>query len=226
MTNLFRNSGLIFVGAACASLAISASAQTNYSSVASPTSTFYNFGNGGSGGGTEVGNQIVVTQGGPLSSFTFNYYALASSSKWTAQITFYNNDGVPFNGYNEPKTVIGQSTTFTLTAPAGNYASETLTPADFTGQINLPTEFTWTLKISGASASDSVGLNFFGAPTIGNAFNDYWVNTASGWLLETNNVAIGNNTFGAIVTVPEPTSLALAVFGGIGLLVVARRFRK
>ena len=106
-------------------------------------------------------------------------------------------------------------------------ANETVVPTDFTSTplSALPSEFTWTVAVRNAGAGDTVGLNFFGKPTTGNAFDDYWVNM-SGWQLQTNNAVPGQNVFGAEVVVPEPSALVLALFGGLGFLVMARRIRK
>jgi hypothetical protein len=70
--------------------------------------------------------------------------------------------------------------------------------------------------------STSVGLDTYGPPTIGRAFNDIWQNTGSGWQLLTTVNGVTTATFGAqisvaFVFVPEPGTLAL---GTMGLLAI------
>jgi hypothetical protein len=249
MKNLFRNSGWIFVGAACASLAIPGYAQvTAYQNFANPTPSYYSF-----AGTTAVGNEISLsTGGGSLNSFSFDYYGAASGSAWAGSsvqymVTLYANDGTLLHATDpttaQPSTVLGQTPWETLTLPSTlsggtTFAQATVAASDFTQQAlkALPGELTWTVQVQGLGAGDKAGLYFFGngttGPTIGGAttFNDYWVNTASGapgsWDIQSSSLT-SSSLYGVQLTViPEPTTLALSIFGGLGFLVMARRFRK
>lgn len=91
----------------------------------------------------------------------------------------------------------------------------------------IPTnEFTWTVQFQGMGATDSVGVDLYSPPVVGQNFNDYWQFSGGSWSLLTNSASpIG---FGAYMaaTVPEPSATAVSIIGGLCILVLARRFRR
>jgi hypothetical protein len=76
-------------------------------------------------------------------------------------------------------------------------------------------------------AGDAVGVDLYSPPIVGSevgSFGDYW-QYDGGWSLLTN--SIGPMDFGATMqATPEPSSLALSILGGLGLLIAMRRFRR
>jgi hypothetical protein len=57
--------------------------------------------------------------------------------------------------------------------------------ADFPqGGLFLPaSDLTWTVQFQGMGATDSVGVDLFSPPVVGNDYTDYWQHDASGWSL-------------------------------------------
>jgi hypothetical protein len=83
---------------------------------------------------------------------------------------------------------------------------------------------TWTIQFQGMGASDTVGVDLFSPPVVGQDYPDYWENNG-GWALMTNGVPVN---FAATMeaVVPEPSSLVLSAAGGLALLALARRLRR
>jgi hypothetical protein len=92
-------------------------------------------------------------------------------------------------------------------------------------------ELTFTVQFSGLGTGDSAGVDLYSPPVVGSTFTDYWQNngTASSphWVLLEDAtgrpIDIGQEWMGTAV--PEPSTLALSLVGGLGLLVAVRRFR-
>ena len=85
---------------------------------------------------------------------------------------------------------------------------------------------TWTVQFRGMGAGDAVGVELYSPPVVGQDYPDYWQNDGSGdWELMTNSVPMD---FAALMqaTVPEPSMLVLSIFGGLGLLIAVRGFRR
>jgi hypothetical protein len=96
-------------------------------------------------------------------------------------------------------------------------------PANFV----LPTNFTFTVTVSGMQGLDQVALPFFGlngVATVGTNQGDYWYNNSGTWQLLTN--SSGATAFGAQFLgnpTPEPSVLCLGALGMAALTVMARR---
>jgi hypothetical protein len=194
----------------------------------------------------EVGDQIKL--GGSiydrrLMYFDFEYwgwnttpFATSFAGAVEARVRFYENNGALFNGYPTPSatpffdsgwfgsgllvptgTLPGQRETVTFTAGLG---------LDFpaTGLVIPADEITWSVQFRGMTPTDSIGLDIYSPPTVGQDYPDYWQNDGLGnWTLLTNTVAMD---FGArMYGVPEPSTMVL-VLGGLGLLVSAGRMRR
>jgi hypothetical protein len=107
-----------------------------------------------------------------------------------------------------------------LLGPAGN-------TIDLNPSLVLPTNFTFTVTVSGLQGLDQVGLPFFGlngVATVGTNQGDYWYNNSGTWQLLTN--SSGTTAFGAQVLgkpTPEPSVLCLGALGMAALTVMARR---
>jgi hypothetical protein len=87
-------------------------------------------------------------------------------------------------------------------------------------------DITWTVQFEGLGATDEVGLDIYSPPVVGSRvgdFGDYWQNDGSGWTLLTNSVPM---SFGAFMETPEPSGTALALVGGVAVLITMRWFRR
>jgi hypothetical protein len=185
----------------------------------------------------QVGNEINVLGGFPhLTGFSFEYWGTNTASPTSfagsiqAEVRFYLNDGTQFNGYATPGTMFYDSGLFAVSTPTSR-STFVFDESDFYGgSIFIPggaTSFTWTVQFSGMGATDSVGLDIYGPPGVGSDFSDYWENQGSGWALKTNSLS-STMSFGSLVTadVPEPSSLALSILGGLGFFVFLGRLRR
>jgi hypothetical protein len=197
-------------------------------------------------GTSQVGDQIILaTDSGLLADrsltyFSFEYWGANSihpstfSGAIQARVEFYANDGTPTtmsSGYAPPGTSFYDSGWFSVPTPTNRATfvfTEGSLPGDFpVGGLWMPvaSNMTWTVQFRHLGAGDSMGVDIYSPPTVGQDYPDYWQNDGSGWALLTNSVPMD---FAVVMaaTVPEPSTLALSVCGGLGLLIVARRFRR
>jgi hypothetical protein len=196
-------------------------------------------------GTRQVGDQIVLgSTERYLTYFDFEYWgwntANPSSFAGTieARVQFYKNNGMPFNGYATPSDPFYDSGWFGGFGPTGPTPGYRATiyfmeGVDFpNGGLFIPVdEMTWSVQFRGMGASDTVGVDLYSPPVTGQNYPDYWENIGSeavpNWILLTNTVAMD---FGARMyanaTIPEPSSLVLALAGGLGILTLVRRLRR
>jgi hypothetical protein len=190
-------------------------------------------------GTLQVGDEIVLG-GDPnaryLTSFSFEYWGTgggfggAFSGNVQARVQFYLNDGAAFNGYATPGTSFYDSGLFYIPSTPRN--SLLFVP----GADNIPagglfmpvvSNFTWTVTFSGMGAGDHVGLDLYSPPAVGSDYPDYWQFNGGGWTLMTNSVSPTMDFASKFeATVPEPSSVALGILSGAGLLLALRRNRK
>lgn len=192
-------------------------------------------------GTLEIGDEIIL--GGPernLTSFAFEYWALnngttsGSFNGIDVRVRFYLNDGSAFNGYPSPGTAFFDTGWIDsiITNPT-NRATLNFGVADFTsGWLGGPptlmpvtSNFTWSVQFRDMDADDTVGVDLFSPPTVGQAINDYWRFNAGSWSLLTNTTAM-NFAARFEAAVPEPSGVVLAVLGGFGLILLGTRFRR
>jgi hypothetical protein len=194
-----------------------------------------------------------------ITSFSFEYYAIgggaggtsfSAGAKPTVEVRWYLNNGpLTISGYQTPLTSVFDSGPVPLTPTAGvgtpsaTGAPWTLTfsGSDFGAAhqqiVNLANStgggLTWTVQFGGMGTGDNLGVVLAGSPTVAGSSvaNDYWLNSATGWTLQTDlsdpipsNDNIAQTWMGTAV--PEPSTLALSLVGGFGLLMAVRRFRK
>jgi hypothetical protein len=184
----------------------------------------------------EVGNEITLAgTSRNLTTFSFEYWgintasATSFSSPIEARLRFYENNGTPFNGYATPGTSFYDSGWFSVPTPTERSTFIFTAGMDFSSYgLLIPTnDMTWTIQFQGMGQTDSVGVDLFSPPVVGQGqnFNDYWQNGAGGWTLLTNSVS--PTGFGAYMeaTIPEPSTVTLSIIGGLCILTLARRFR-
>ena len=208
---------------------------TLYQNTAQNTGQVLNFLNG-----LEFGQQIWLGTGATpmnLTNFSFEYYSPYSTftGNVKADVRLYMNNGPMTNGYSTPGTMFYDSGNFNLQNPwsaAGtNSATVVFQLSDLLAgnSINLdpnfflPSNFTFTVTISGMVGADTVGLPIFDPPQVGANAGDYWYDVSGNWELLTN--TIGPIAFGAQFsgTIPEPSVLCLTALGAAALTVVVRR---
>jgi hypothetical protein len=186
----------------------------------------------------QVGEQIWLGTSAPmyLTNFSFEYYSPFStySGPVQADVRLYMNNGAPTNGYNTPGTLFYDSGNFNLQNPwsqGTNTATMVFQLSDLLSgnalnlnqSLVLPSNFTFSMTVSGLQGADAVGLPIFDPPQVGTNAGDYWYDVSGNWELLTN--SIGQIAFGAQFqgTIPEPSVLGLGALGAAALAVMARR---
>ena len=88
-------------------------------------------------------------------------------------------------------------------------------------------DMTWTVQFEGLGTDRRGGGGPLLASSCGNRvgdFGDYWQNDGTGWTLLTNSVRRWISERNGAT--PEPSSMALSLLGGLGILIAMRRFRR
>lgn len=167
----------------------------------------------------EFGDQVTL-QGlnRSLSRFQFEYSAsLTPSANKIGVVRMYANDGPA----GAPGTLIWETDPFTLENGQGSVSFDGVTG------VTLPNTLTWSLVASGLSGGERFGVQLYDPPTVGSSGNEFWQKNAfGGWSSQVLNNANGStiaNFSARITAVPEPTTIAFAVVGGLALLGVSRR---
>ena len=120
-----------------------------------------------------------------------------------ARVRFYENDGPAWQGHVDFPTP-GASPLFeqTFALQQGYQTAVVSVP-----NVVVPDHFTYTIQFLGISqngTTDRAGLLFYGVPTVGNSFDDFWDLTPDGWA-PVARTDVPKNNFGArILAVPGP----------------------
>lgn len=202
--------------------AITAAAASSNAQVLYSDATYNQSGNFDYNGNWSVGNEVVLASGGTspdlVNSFDFQYNLSAEPGSSGAvptgsvQITFYQNNGAPFNGYATPSQVLWQSAPINIGANGFTTATLFFPSALINGGagVLVPDDFTWVATFTGITSSEEAGLSLYAPPTVGGNYADAWVDTGSGWVLDQ---ALAGNPpleFGAIIGgVPVPDTGAV-----------------
>ena len=233
MKKAFRNGVFLSVSALWFGLASPLSADIIYANTNNDLLTRFTMST------TEDGNEIILASTGNMTYFSFEYRgtntADPSNSSFqgngnplgvAVDVKFYLNNGTPpFNGYPTPGTLLYDTGFFAISPTARS--TFVYTPGDGlpVGGLDLTSlDITWSVTFENMGPDDSVGVDFYSLPTVGQAYGDYWENDpVEGWMLLTNTVP---TTFGALMETPEPSSMTLSLLGGLGILIAMRRFRR
>jgi len=212
MKNNARASWFLSASAVCF-VAASAAAQTVvYDNTSGPLNKYF-------ASSTEFGDEIHIDGGGWIAdTFRFEYFASGLSGGETAFVRFYRNDGVPVGPGIAPGGLIYQSPSFPVINGNLPITITDLAPLN----IQLPNNFTWTVKVSGLTGGETFGLNLYDAPNPGSSLDDIWQFGPDGWELKQIPGSVAN--FGAYLTaVPEPSAVTLLAVGGLALALRRRR---
>ena len=184
---------------------------------------------------SEVGDEILLASTERyLTDFSFEFWGTNTASPTSfagavqAQVRFYQNNGPTFNGYSTPGTMFWSSGWFSVPSPTDRNTFVFTEVADFpAGRLFLPsTDMTWSVQFEGMGATDSLGVDIYSPPTIGQDYPDYWENDG-GWQLLTNSVPMDFAArMDANANIPEPSVVTLAMLGGLGILGFANRLRR
>jgi len=197
-------------------------------------------------GTLEVGDEIgLAGTERYLTRFDFEYWGTNTASTGNlsfagsvqARVRFYLNDGTAFNGFPTPGTgasMFYDSGWFGGFSPTARQTLVFTAGSDFpAGGLFIPSNLTtsnhitWSIQFQGMTATDSVGVDIYSPAVVGTDYSDYWLNSGGSWSLQTNNAGPIDfaSRFFANQEVPEPTSLALCILGGMGMLVSWGRSR-
>jgi len=175
----------------------------------------------------EFGDEIVLSSSSTgyrmLESFKFDFYLSQNASgNELVRLRLYKNDGTPVQPGNipSPGTELTQGLNLTTALTPGNngYGSVEFR-FDLYGptSITLPDRFTWTVSFSGIESGEQAGLVISSPATVGTSFNDMWEKSGGNWQIK--NLEGTPYSFSAQITaVPEPTTVAYGILGGLGLI--------
>lgn len=195
-------------------------------------------------GTVEVGDEVMLAGTSRfLTYFSFEFWGTNTASATSfagdveARVKLYMNDGtLDANNHVRPGSVLYDSGWFGKTVgpffgPTERSTFVFTAGSDFpSGGLWIPGNIlTWSVQFQGMEDTDSLGVDIYCPPLIGNNYNDYWENDpVNGWtLLENLTAPQGQMNFGALMeAVPEPSTMVLSLVGGLGMLVLTRRLRR
>jgi hypothetical protein len=153
----------------------------------------------------EYGDQVILA--GTARSVTeiqIEYYAsFIPHGNEVARVRFYANTGPFWQGNTDaptPAAVPLYEETFT---PIQGYQNVVITVPN----VVVPDTFTWTIQFLNIAqdTNNIAGLLFYGVPTVGQSFDDFWELTTDGWVLAAQTDVPKNNFGVQISAVAAPT---------------------
>lgn len=167
--------------------------------------------------GQEFGDQVFLSGlDRRITDFTFQYFLGSNAGgNETAELFFHLNDGGASG--TDPGTTIYRSGEFSL-----DKGFQTVTAQGLS--VTVPNTFTWTVTFNGVDLGEQAGLLLYNPPTVGASFDDFWAKNSDGtwstFLVDAG--ATPGNFYARVVAVPEPSTVALAVLGGLAFLGFSR----
>jgi hypothetical protein len=133
---------------------------------------------------TEYGDEVILEPGTgrAITEIQLEYYAqFPVHGDELGRVRFYKNTGPIWMG-NPDYRIPESPPLFEQTFPLGqDYQTAVITVPS----IVVPEKFTWTVQFLGISQNgetDRAGLLFYGVPTIGSSYDDFWeLTTTDGW---------------------------------------------
>jgi hypothetical protein len=155
-----------------------------------------------------------------LKRFDFEYWVEGGDVQINAQLLL--NDGVPYNGYPTPGTVLfdgGWTTVSPTLRSTLNFFAGTDLPV---GGLLIPTDsLTLVVSFQGIDQGESAGVDLYDPPVVGTSSDDYWGKTLTGWeLLQISGTPVNIASRFEATAVPDTTgseTLALAGLGIVGM---------
>lgn len=190
------------------------------------TSTYsgdnFNF-DSGVAGTVSAGNEIVLAAANDvITQFQVQIdFTGTGTPTGTVDVQFANNNGATYNGYATPGSILwdsGSSALGSFSSAAGEVLTYTVP------SVTVPKDFTFVVNFNGLTSTEIAGLSIFGNTTVGQNYNDAWVNTGAGWVLQKATGSDPALQFGATLTaIPEPSTIALGVMGACAFLARRRK---
>ena len=133
---------------------------------------------------TEYGDEVILEAGTgrAITEIQFEYYAqFPVNGDELGRLRFYSNTGPIWQG-NPDYRIPASPPLFEQTFPlAQGYQTAAITVPN----VVVPDNFTWTVQFLGISqntTTDRAGLLFYGVPTVGSSYDDFWeLTTTDGW---------------------------------------------
>jgi hypothetical protein len=208
------------VGAVCVSSCLSASGTVIYDNSKNDLGIQFDPGT------LEVGDEIILAgTARMLQMFSFEYWGTASGASFAgnvkAEVKFYLNDGLPFNGYSTPKTVFYDSGLFNVPSPTSRNIFVFTAGSQFAsaGLFIPASDITFSVQFSGLGAGDNLGLDLYSPPVVGQNYPDFWENTPTGWeLMQYPNGEPPVNFAAIFDAVPETTGFETIAITALALV--------
>jgi hypothetical protein len=172
-------------------------------------------------GSLEVGDEILLSGTARcLTNFSFEFWGTNTASPFAfsgnveGRVRFYRNDGPLYNGYATPGTIFFDSDWFPILQPTDRSLLVFRSGVDFPPEglvMPVTLNMTWSVQFQGMSASDSVGIDLFSPPVVGNYYPDYWEKNEGAWLLKTNSATPSMDFAGRLEATFPPPSLQLTI---------------